>query len=136
MRDTGRKIISAILALWWLATLGFYMYQWAPIVKDYVAQNMYYIVWALALIFIIFFLQFGLVVLPGKRLKLKAVVMWLLVVILWYYFISNDAAAWMFAGDIISLLWVLIIYLSLAWVIVTKQAEKKEALKKQVVIEV
>ena len=136
MKDTGRKITSSMLALWWLATLGIYMYRWMPVVKDYVAQNTYYILWALGIIFVMFFLQFWLVLFSGKWLKVRAIVMWLAVILLWYYFINNDASRWIFAGDIITLIWVAMIYLSLVWLIVTKQAEKKQALKKQVIIEV
>ena len=136
MKDTGRKIISSLLALSWLATLGIYMYQWIAVVKEYALQYNYYVLIALWLLFVMFFLQFWLVVLSWKWLKIRAVVIWLLVVLLWYYFINNDASRWIFAWDIISIIWVLMIYLSLAWVIVTKHAEKKEALKKQVIIEV
>jgi hypothetical protein len=46
-----------------------------PVVKDYVVQNTYYIVGALGVIFLLFFLQFGLVVLSGKWLKIRAVIM-------------------------------------------------------------
>ena len=136
MKDTGRKIISSLLSLWWLVTLGLYMYRWMPLVKDYATQNTNYILWALGILFIVFFLQFWLVLISGKWLKVRAIVMWLLVVLLWYYFINNDSSRWIFAWDIISIIWVLMVYLSLAWVVVTKQAEKKEALKKQVIIEV
>ncbi len=136
MKDKGRKIICSIIAFWWLATLWIYMYRWMPLVKDYVAQYNYYILAALGLLFIVFFLQFGLVLLHGKWLKVRAIVIWLAVILIWYYFINNDASRGIYAGDIITLIWVLMIYLSLVWVIVTKQAEKKQALKKQVIIEV
>ena len=136
MKDTGRKITSSLLSLWWLATLGIYMFRWMPVVKDYVAQNTYYILWALGIIFAVFFLQFWLVLFSGKWLKVRAIVMWLAVILLWYYFVNNDASRWIYAGDIITLIWVAMIYLSLVGLIVTKQAEKKESLKKQVIIEV
>lgn len=136
MKDTGRKTLSSLIALWWLATLGIYMYRWLPLVKEYVAQYNYYILAALGAIFVVFFLQFWLVVLSGKWLKIRAIILWLFVILFWYYFINNDVSRGIYAGDIIALLWVLMIYLSLAWMIVTKSAEKKEALKKQVIIEV
>lgn len=136
MKDTGRKTLSSMIALWWLATLGIYIFRWLPLVKEYVAQYNYYILAALGTIFIVFFLQFWLVILSGKWLKIRAIILWLFVILLWYYFINNDVSRGIFAGDIIIFLWVLMIYFSLAWLIVTKQAVKKEALKKQIIIEV
>jgi hypothetical protein len=136
MKDTGKRILSAILALWWLGTLWLYIYQWLPVVKEYMMQYNYTIIGALWVLFVFFFLQFSLLILPGKWLKIKAVVIGLLVVLMWYYFINNNASKWIYAGDIISLLWVLMIYLSLGWMIVTKQAEKKISEGKQVIIEV
>lgn len=136
MKDTVRKIISTIIAFGWLSTLWFYMYQGLPVIKDYVIQYNYYILGTLWIIFILFFLYFGIVVLTGKWLKVRAIILWLVVILFWYYFINNDPSRWIFAGDIIALLWVLMIYLSLAWLIVTKHAEKKQSLKKQVIIEV
>lgn len=136
MKDSVKKIISTLIALGWLVTLGIYMYQWTTLIKDYVAQYNYYIIGALWAVFLIFLLQFWLVILPGKWLKVRAVVMGLIIVLLSYYFVNNDASSGVFAADILSVLWVLMIYLSLAGVTITKQAENKIAQSKQVIIEI
>lgn len=62
--------------------------------------------------------------------------MGLIIVLLSYYFVNNDASSGVFAADILSVLWVLMIYLSLAGVTITKQAENKIAQSKQVIIEI
>ncbi len=136
MKDTIKKIIASILSLGGLAVLGFYVYQWMPVVKDYMAQYTWYVLGAFAVLFLAFFLQFGIVVLPAKWLKVRAVVLGLVIAMGWYYFIANDAAINLFAGDVIWLIWVLMIYLTLAWWIVTKSAQKKVEQWKQIVIEV
>lgn len=55
---------------------------------------------------------------------------------MWYYFIENNATTTIYAWDIISILGVLMVYLTLVWLIVTKKAEKKVLQGRQIVIEV
>lgn len=136
MKDTFRKIIATLLSWTGLATLGLYTYNHSMIVKDYVAQYNYYIIGTLWIIFLAFFLQFGIVVFRGNKLKIKAILAWLVVILMGYYYIKNDVWAGIYAWDIIMVLWVLMIYLTLAWLIVTQKAEKQIEKAKQVVIEV
>lgn len=73
---------------------------------------------------------------PIKWLKIRAVVVGLLLVLAGHYFLINNPNAGIFAGDMIALLWVVIVFLTLGWLIVTTKAAKKIEQSKQIVIEV
>lgn len=97
MKDAIRRIISIILPLAGMATLGRYMYQGQAVVKDYMQSNQYIILAAFALVFLIFLFHFGILSIAAKRLKLKAAVMGLLVILGATYFITNDASKGIYA---------------------------------------
>lgn len=136
MKDTARKIIASILSLGWLATIGLSLQQWMTIVQSHLVQHSMYIITAVLVIFLAFFLQFGITIIPGKRLKMKWVLAWLTVILMWHYFFANNIENRVFVWDILLVIGVLMVYLTLAWLIVTKWAEKAIEKSKQTIIEV
>ncbi len=136
MKDAIRRIISIILPLAGMATLGRYMYQGQAVVKDYMQSNQYIILAAFALVFLIFLFHFGILSIAAKRLKLKAAVMGLLVILGATYFITNDASKGIYAWDMLIVIGVLMLYLTLAGLIVTKKVQNKITESKQQIIEV
>ena len=129
-------MIATILPLGWMSVLWWYIYHGQSVVKEYMQSNEYIVLGAFALVFLAFLFHFGILSIAAKWLKIRGVVMWLLVVIGAYYFIANDVSRWLYAWDIILVIWVLMIYLTLAWWIVTTKASEKVVESKQQIIEV
>ena len=136
MKDIIRRIIATILPLSWLATIGLYMYHGQSVIKDYMQSNQYIVLSAFVLIFLAFLFHFGILSVAAKWLKARGVVMWLLVVVWSTYFIANDASVGMYAWDILVVIGVLMMYLTLAGLIVTSKAEEQVMESKQQIIEV
>jgi peptidoglycan/LPS O-acetylase OafA/YrhL len=136
MKDIIRRIIATILPLAGIATLGRYIYQGQSVVKDYMQSNQYIVLAAFALVFLAFLFHFGILSIAAKRLKLKGIVMGLLIILGATYFIANDASKGMFAWDILAVIGILMLYLTLAWMIVTSKAQSKVVESKQQIIEV
>ncbi len=135
-KDIIRKIVASIISLWGIAMIWYYYSQNIAIAKQYVSQYNLSVVILIVVIFLAFFLHFGIVVLTWKWLKARAIALGLLLIVSSHYFVDNNVANNMFAGDIISVLWVAIIFLTLGGLIVTKQAQQKLEKSKQVIIEV
>lgn len=136
MKDILRRVFAAVLSLWWLWVIWYYMNTNSIIVKEYVSQYNYYIIGAIGLLLVYFFVQFVLLLISPKWGKVKWVIVGLVLVLLSFYFIKNDGVNSMYAGDILWVIGILMVYLTLAWYIVTKQAQKAVERSKQIVIEV
>ncbi len=136
MKDILRRVLSILLPVAGIGTIVRYMSQGMQVVKDYWMSNMYIVLGWLWLVFLIFLFQFGILSIAAKWLKVRAVVMGLIVILIGYYCINNNASQNMFAGDIISVVGVLMVYLPLAWFIVTEKTQQKIVESKQVIIEV
>jgi hypothetical protein len=135
-KDIIRKIIASILSLWGIALLGYYFQQNVAIAKEYVAAYNAYVLIGLIVVFLAFFLHFGIVLFTWKWLKARAIVLGLLLIVASHYFVGNDVTNKMYAWDAISVIWVAMIFLTLWGLIVTKQAQQKLEQSKQVIIEV
>lgn len=136
MKDILRRILSIALPWAGLATIGRYMMQGTQLVKDYLMSYNYIVLGGLVIVLLAFLLQFGILTVAAKWLKARAVVMGLLVILIAYYCIVNDAGQYVFAGDILTVIGVLMVYLPLAGLIVTEKTQQKITESKQVIIEV
>ena len=136
MRDTIRRIIATVLWLGWIAVMGYYTYNNITIVKDYMMNYNYYILWATSVLLLLFVLWYGIGLMPIKWLKIRSVSVGLLLILAGYYLFVNNPSAYIFVGDVLSVIWVLIVFLTLWWLIITTKATKKIETSKQIVIEV
>lgn len=112
------------------------MTQGTQLVKDYLMSYNYIVLGGLVIVLLAFLLQFGILTVAAKWLKVRAVVMGLLVILIAYYCIVNDAGQYVFAGDILTVIGVLMVYLPLAGLIVTQKTQQRITESKQVIIEV
>lgn len=136
MKDILRRVLSILLPWAGLATIGRYTMNWTTIVKDYLMAYNYPILGLLAVVFLFFLVQYWLIVVVQKWLKVQAVLLWLVVILIAHYALVNDASNYIYASDIIMIIGVLMVYLPLAWLIVTEKTQQKIIESKQVIIEV
>lgn len=136
MKDTVRKVLSTIIALVGIGTIGYYLYNGVQIVASWYASYTTFVLVLFAVLFLAFFLQFGIVAIPWNRLKVKWILAGIVMILAGNYLLLNDAGNKIFASDIIMLLGVCTVYLTAAGLIVTKKAEKAVQKWKQTIIEV
>ncbi len=136
MKDILRRVLSVLLPGVWLATIGRYAMNWITIIKDYLTAYNYPILGLLAVIFLFFLVQYGFFTIVQKWLKVQAVLLWLVVVLIAHYALINDVNNYIYASDIVMIIGVLMVYLPLAWLIVTEKTQQKIIESKQVIIEV
>lgn len=136
MKDTIRKVLSTIIALIGIGTIGYYAYNWVQIIAPWYEQYKTFVLILFAVLFLAFFLQFGIVVFPWNRLKIKWILAGLVMILAGNYLLVNNSWSNVFASDIVMLLGVCTVYLTAAGLIVTKKAEKAVQSWKQTIIEV
>lgn len=136
MKDTVRKILAMLLPIGGLAVLGLYTAQNITIVQNHMLSQQWVVLGVIAAILLAFFLQFGIVVFTRKRPKVRAIGYGVALLLMAHYTLVDDVQRNIFAGDIMTLLGVLIVFLTLAGWIVTHSVQKKIQEGKQVIIEV
>ena len=136
MKDIIRRIIAIVLPLAGIGTVARYMIHGISVLQDYIQPQQYAVLGWLWAVFLVFLFHFGILSLAAKWLKVRAVILWLIVVAMANYFLLNDASRGIYAADIVAVIGVLMVYLSLAGWIITKKTEQLVQESKQQIIEV
>lgn len=114
MKDTARRAISFLLPIGGLSILAWYTQHHVTIIQSARVSQQRAILGVFAVILLAFLLQFGIVMFPGKWLKLRAVAMGLLLIIASHFFLIDNAQAGIYAGDLMTVIGLLMLFLSLA----------------------
>ena len=133
--DIVRRIFAILLPALWLGTIGWYMYNGNQI-SNLPEPYSFIVTWLVVLLLLVFLIVFGVLALPISKAKLWAIVISLLIVILGYWFLLNDVDKGIYVWDIVTVIGVIMTYLSLWWLMVSKKSQQKLKESKQIVIEV
>ena len=133
--DLLRKIFAILLPALWLGAIGWYINHGNQI-STLPEPYSFIVTWIIILLLLGFLIVFGLLALPISKAKLWAIIASLLVVVLGYGFLVNDVDKGIYVGDIVTVIGVVMVYLSLWGLIVSKKAQQKLKESKQIVIEV
>jgi hypothetical protein len=119
-----------------MAVLGWYIGHHDAIIDAAWVSQQWAVLAIFGVILLAFLLQFGIVMFLGKWLKVRAVIMGLMLLMLSHYTLIDNAQVGIYAGDMMSVIALLMIFLALAGWIVTKKVEQKIQEGRQVIIEV
>lgn len=133
--DILRRIFAILLPAVWIGAIGWYVYHGNQ-VSTLPEPYSIIITWLIGLLLVGFLIVFGLLALPISKAKLWATVASLLVVVLGYWFLVNDVDKAIYVGDLVTVIGVIMAYLSLWGLMVSKKAQQKLKESKQIVIEV
>lgn len=133
--DIVRRIFAILLPALWLGTIGWYVYYGKQI-SNLPEPYSFIVTWLVVLLLLVFLIVFGVLALPISKAKLWAIVISLLIVILGYWFLLNDVDKGIYVWDIVTVIGVIMTYLSLWWLMVSKKSQQKLKESKQIVIEV
>lgn len=133
--DILRRIFAIVFPWVGLAAMGWYMYNgvattWLPQPYSYI------VIWLTAIVLLGVLVVFGVLALPVSRAKIRSIIAWLVVILLWFRFFQNDIDSALYIGDILVVVGAFITYLSLWGLIVSKKAQEKLKESKQIIIEV
>jgi|GEM_PF-318877 len=136
MSDGLKRTIAAIIGVAGIAYIARLMAQGQTFVVDsLIAQQM--IVGAVFIaLFLAFVIRLSIRPLAIKRLKRRVVLYSIVVIFLGHYLLIDRADQGIFAGDIVSVIGVIIFFLAISGVLFTKKAKKELEAKIQEIIEV
>lgn len=133
--DILRRFFAILFPGLWIAMIVWYMTRWVEITN--ISQPYSYILIGVTLLLLLWFVfMFGLLTIPLSKATLWATFASLLVVILWGTAFANNVEQGVYVGDVLTVLWAILTYLSLWWMIVPKKMKQKTQEKKQIIIEV
>lgn len=136
MSDGLRRSITAVIGAAGIAYIAWLMSQGQTFVVESLVPYQLYIGIGFIVLFVVFVFALALRPLAIKRLKWWVVAFSLAIILLGQYMLIDKADAGIYAGDIVALIGVLIFFLALAGVLITKKAKRQVEKAMQEVIEV
>lgn len=136
MSDFLKRTIAGLLGCAGIAYIGRMLAQKQTFVIDAWLPHQLWVGIALIALFLIFVVGLALKPFALKRLKWRVVAYGLVMVLVGHYLLIDNAATGMYAGDVVTLLGVLIFFLALAGALITKKVQKSVEQAMQQVIEV
>lgn len=136
MKDSIKRIIISMISWWFLWYLWYLFFQQIIIVNSsFVWYNtLYYGI--LLLIFLFFFVLFGIYPVHFRMTKATLFVVWLALIIVWDTVLINDISTHVYIWDIVKIFGVIITLLAWTNVLITDKVKKQQTNKKVQVIEV
>lgn len=136
MSDGIKRTIAAVIGAGGIAYISWLIAQWQTFVPESLIANQLVIGIVFIALFFALILWLAIKPLAIKRLKWWVAAYSILLILLSNYFLIDKADQGIYAGDIVSVIGVIIFFLSVSGVILTKKAKKKLQSKIQEVIEV
>lgn len=136
MKDGLKRTLSVILGAIGIAYIGWMMAQQQTFVVDALLPYQMIIGVGFIVFFALFIFALGLKPVAVKRLKWWVVLYAIVLIFLGNYMLIDNAAQWVFAGDLVTILGVIIFFLGLAGVLLTKKVKQEVEKAMQEIIEV
>ncbi len=136
MSDGLKRTIAAIIGTAGIAYIAWLIAQGQRFVPEQYAANELVIGIVFIALFFFFVLWLAIRPLAIKRVKRWVVLYAIVLILLANYFLIDKADQGIYAGDIVSVIGVIIFFLAISGVILTKKAKKKLESRIQEVIEV
>lgn len=136
MSDGLRRSVTVIIGVAGIAYIAWLMAQGQTFVVDSLIPYQLYVGIGFMLLFFLFVFGLALRPLAIKRLKWRVIAFSIAIILLANYMLIDKADAGIYAGDVVALIGVLIFFLALAGVLITKKAKKQVEKAMQEIIEV